>query len=70
MKPRWLAVLAVLVVAAWLATGLFTVRTGQHAVVLTFGAAGAAINQPGLHWHWPPPVGTVAVVNAARVRTN
>jgi len=62
--------LGVLVVAAflWLATGVYSVSPGEESVLRFFGKATGS-GGPGLHWHWPAPIGTRNVESVQQVRT-
>lgn len=59
-------VLIVLLVVAWLATGLYRVDEAERGVVQRFGAFTEA-TLPGLHWHIPVPIEFVDIVNVAAV---
>ena len=59
-------VLIVLLVVAWLATGLYRVDQAERGVVQRFGAFTEA-TLPGLHWHIPVPIEFVDIVNVAAV---
>ncbi|HET7396503.1 MAG TPA: FtsH protease activity modulator HflK [Gammaproteobacteria bacterium] len=50
-----------LLVAAWLASGFYTVAAGDRSVAMVLGRAGAPV-QPGLHWHFPWPIGAQVTV--------
>ncbi len=54
-------------VLIWLLTGLYIVDAGYRGVELTFGRH-TLTSQPGLHWHWPRPIGSVEQVNVERRR--
>ncbi|MDZ7643916.1 MAG: FtsH protease activity modulator HflK [Woeseiaceae bacterium] len=60
----WL--LAVLLVIAWLLTGLYRIDEAERGVVQRFGAY-TETALPGLHWHLPYPIETVDVVNTNAV---
>ncbi len=57
-----------LLVALWLASGLYMVREGERGVVLRFGKF-ASTSTPGLRWHLPYPVERVLRVNIGEIRT-
>jgi len=46
----------------WLASGVYTLDPQQEAVVLRFGAP-VGVVKAGMHYHWPYPIESVAVVN-------
>ncbi len=54
--------------AAWLATGFYTVDSAQRGVEFRFGAY-QETTKPGLHWHIPYPVEAVELVDIDRSRT-
>ncbi|MEO1370078.1 MAG: SPFH domain-containing protein, partial [Acidobacteriota bacterium] len=56
---RALAVLTALAAVGWLATGFITVPPESRGYPMRFGALQSANLEPGLHWHWPAPVGQV-----------
>ena len=64
-----LLVIGIFVVALviWLGTGFYTVQPGEQAALRMFGKFDS-IQEPGLHWFWPSPIGAQAIVNVAEVR--
>ena len=65
----WLLIIGIFLVAMviWLATGFYTVQPGEQAALRMFGKFDS-IQGPGLHWFWPSPIGTRAIVSTAEVR--
>ncbi len=61
------AVLAI-VLLGWLSSGLFSVKAGERAAVTRFGAVTAADLGPGLHYHWPAPIGRVHLAQVGTIR--
>ncbi|MCE2964585.1 MAG: FtsH protease activity modulator HflK [Alphaproteobacteria bacterium] len=57
-------------VALWLATGIYTVKSNEQGVELTFGKWSnvAAPSTEGLHYHWPAPIGQTVVMDVTRQR--
>lgn len=55
--------------ALWLASGLYIVNPGEHAVVQRFGAWVRTIDSEGLKYHLPSPVETVSKFNVNQIRT-
>ena len=47
-----------IVLAIWLATGIYTVEADELGVVLRFGKF-VTITEPGLNYHWPFPIESV-----------
>lgn len=59
-----------LIILAWLASGIYTIRPGEATAVQTFGAAKAEPNtQEGIHWHWPSPIGRTTTLQVRKSRT-
>jgi membrane protease subunit HflK len=63
---RGLAILAMVVLALWLASGIYRVEPDELGVVLRFGAYYDR-TLPGLHWHIPWPVERVETPAVTRV---
>ena len=51
----------------WLASGIYTVDPGEQAALRRVGKFNSA-QGPGLHWFWPAPIGTLAIVNVEEVK--
>ncbi|HBC86441.1 MAG TPA: FtsH protease activity modulator HflK [Lentisphaeria bacterium] len=64
----WLVTVGLLLVAGYFASGLYSVRPGEQAVVRQFGRISSVAAVPGLHYRWPYPVERVDIVPAARVQ--
>ncbi len=60
------AILGLLLLVAWAASGLYRVDEAERGVVQRFGAY-TQTSMPGLHWHWPYPIETVDIVNTNAV---
>jgi len=61
-------IVAVIVVAIWLASGFYVVDAASRAVVLTFGKY-SSLTDPGLSWRMPWPIQSHEIVNMSQVRT-
>jgi len=59
-------VIIVLLVVAWLGTGLYRVDEAERGIVQRFGAF-MDTTAPGLHWHFPYPIEVVDIVNVTSV---
>lgn len=59
-------VIIVLLVVAWLGTGLYRVDEAERGIVQRFGAF-METTMPGLHWHFPYPIEVVDIVNVTSV---
>jgi membrane protease subunit HflK len=57
-----IGVIIAVLVAVWLASGVYVVQQGSQGVVLRFGKAVEVANA-GLHWHLPYPIEHVEKVN-------
>lgn len=55
-------------VAAYMATGFFTVQSGEEAAILRFGRLSRVIRQGGLTWHIPAPIESVVVEKVSEVK--
>ena len=59
-----------LVAVVWLATGIYQIGPGENAALRLFGAARAVpVEQEGLHWWWPGPIGKRDIVRITEVRS-
>lgn len=67
---RWMMIL---MVGAYLISGIFIVRQHEKALVLVFGKVQGVgqdrIKEPGIHWTWPKPFAVVVPVPTERVQT-
>ena len=52
----------------WLSTGIYQVDAGEQGVLRTFGQV-TSTTTPGLHWHWPAPIGTRNVDSIEQTRS-
>jgi membrane protease subunit HflK len=65
---RLIAIVVGVLVAIWLATGIYIVGPAERGVVLRFGAY-VDTTDPGPHWHVPFPIESVIKVNVDEVST-
>lgn len=63
---RGIAIIAVVVLLIWLASGVYRVLPDEQGVVLTFGAW-TETTQPGLNYHLPFPIQSVDTPKVTRV---
>jgi len=63
---RWIALGALVVVGAWVASGIYTVDPDEVGVVLRFGAYNRT-TEPGLNYHLPAPIERVLKPSVTRV---
>ena len=57
-RKAWV-IIPLALVAIWLASGFYRVQPAEQGVVLRFGAWDRT-TQPGLNWHFPTPIESVA----------
>jgi membrane protease subunit HflK len=60
---RGLAIILALILAIWLATGLYRVDAGEQGIEMVFGKWDGTVTQPGLNWNFPTPIGSVETPN-------
>ena len=65
-QSLFIAILGV-VLALWLASGIYQVQPGEDGVIRTFGRY-TATTGPGLHYHLPWPVQMVTIVDVESIR--
>ena len=65
-KAAWLLI-GVVIVIAWLLTGLYRVQTNEQGVVLRFGQW-VQTTEPGLNWHLPWPIETALTPSVTSVQ--
>lgn len=63
---RGIALIGLVVVAIWLASGFYRVQPDEQGVVLRFGEA-IYTTTPGLHYHWPTPIESVLTPKVTQV---
>jgi modulator of FtsH protease HflK len=63
-----LMLIGLVVVALWLASGLFQVKSAERGVILRFGAL-LDVRNEGWGWRWPWPIETVTKVNVANINS-
>lgn len=61
-------IIVLLLLIAWMATGIYIVEQGERAVILRFGKL-VETTSAGLHWHFPAPIESREIVNAEKVNT-
>lgn len=54
--------------AAWSYPGLYELKPGEAAVILTLGSYERTEENPGYHWHLPPPISSHDIVDVSRVQ--
>ena len=68
-KNKKTAAMLLIVVCLYMLTGLYTLQSGQSAVVLRFGKAVEVTTKSGIHYHLPYPVDRHMKVNISTVQT-
>lgn len=69
LSGKALAVIAVIAVAVWIATGFYIVQQQERAVVTRFGAF-SEVTEPGFRWHLPIPIEKKEIVNVEEVMSS
>jgi membrane protease subunit HflK len=64
-----LLIVCIVVVALWLASGFFQVKSAERGVILRFGQYVDTKNE-GWGWRWPWPIETITKVNVASVNSS
>lgn len=59
---------AIAVLMIWLVTGVYTINSGEHAIILRFGRHTQTVVKAGLNWRLPSPIERVIKVNIQEVR--
>ncbi|MDJ0852286.1 MAG: SO_0444 family Cu/Zn efflux transporter [Myxococcota bacterium] len=67
-SPLFLGVASFFLVLTFLPNAFLVVEPGHRGIVQQFGRVVASDLEPGLHWHWPPPIGRGTTVDVERVR--
>jgi membrane protease subunit HflK len=62
------AIVPIILIGVWLATGFYQVPADHKAATLRFGAY-TGLSGPGLHWHWPWPIASDRLVNLGEGRS-
>jgi membrane protease subunit HflK len=65
LANAFVVVVSLLVLGFWAYFGIYQLEPGQAAVILQFGKYERTVSEPGLRWHWPPPLQSHVVVNVA-----
>ena len=63
------ALIGVVAVLLWLASGLYQVQPGEVGVPLIYGKYTGETTPDGLHWNWPGPIGSVLTPNVNQRNT-
>lgn len=69
-SKRYPAALALAILTfIYLLSGVYTLESGQHTVVLRFGRPVKVIKSPGIHYHLPFPIESIRRAHVAAVQT-
>lgn len=66
-NPKILGVLLLLILGVWLSSGIYKIKEGDRAIVLTFGKYNREA-MPGLHYHFPNPIEKVIIEKVDKSR--
>lgn len=64
-----IGIVALVVVALWLASGFFIVNPGDNVVIQRFGAWVRTVDKEGLGYHFPAPIETAETVKVNELRS-
>jgi membrane protease subunit HflK len=56
---------SVAVLGFWAYFGIYQLQPGQAAVILQLGKYERTVSDPGLRWHWPPPLQSHEILNVS-----
>src|SRR5688572_16006040 len=65
---RWVIIGLVALTVLWLASGLYIVQPGEHAVIQRFGKWSRTQAEEGLGYHMPVPIETATKVNVSEIQ--
>jgi membrane protease subunit HflK len=68
LSKRGVILVVLVLVIAWLASGLYRVQTNEQGLELVLGKYSSTTGE-GLNFNWPSPIGDVEVVNVTTQRT-
>ncbi len=68
MSRRGIVLVVLVLIVAWLASGLYRVQTNEQGLELILGQYRSTTGE-GLNFNWPSPIGDVEVVNVTTQRT-
>ena len=68
LSPKLVGIVALLVFAVWVASGIYTVQERENGVEIVLGRY-KETTRSGLNWNWPYPVGQVEKVDVASIAT-
>ncbi|MCB1882583.1 MAG: FtsH protease activity modulator HflK [Geminicoccaceae bacterium] len=66
-SPILIGIVGVVLLVLWLFTGVYRVQPDERGVRLLFGRQAGAPTEPGLHFWWPSPIGSVLTPQVSRV---
>ncbi|UUX49478.1 FtsH protease activity modulator HflK [Nisaea acidiphila] len=64
--PTGITLIVVGLLALWLFSGLYRVQPNQQGIELVFGRYTGVPTDPGLHWNYPSPIGSVIKPDVTR----
>ncbi|MEQ8334694.1 FtsH protease activity modulator HflK [Nisaea sp.] len=64
--PTGITLIVVGLLALWLFSGLYRVQPNQQGIELVFGRFTGVPTEPGLHWNYPSPIGSVIKPDVTR----
>ncbi len=67
-KKHWIILSGAVLLIVYLAGGLYTLQSGQCALILRFGRVTHQVTQSGIHYHLPPPFEKAILVNQTEIQ--
>ena len=64
--PTGITLIVIGLLALWLFSGLYRVQPNQQGIELVFGRFTGVPTEPGLHWNYPSPIGSVIKPDVTR----
>jgi modulator of FtsH protease HflK len=58
----------VVIIGIWVLSGIYTIKSGEEAVILRFGEHVSTVSKAGLNWRIPYPVDQVFKVNVSEIK--
>jgi membrane protease subunit HflK len=67
-KKIWIFILAMVILAAYFVSGIYSLQSGQRALILRFGRVMDEVTDSGIHYHLPPPFEKGIKVHISKVQ--
>ena len=64
--PMGITIILIGLIGLWLFSGLYRVQPNEQGIELVFGRYTGVPTEPGLHWNYPSPIGSVIKPDVTR----